>query len=227
MNRILWALPLLLSACSNPSAPTRSLGVEPHALHATTFDSAELGCATVTNTTSQPHTYTLVVWDATDETNQRDVAHLTLTVQPGETAPLTVGLDVNPCARYQRDVYLDLPRAERYTLSDVGNYFLASPGAFWGPACACRNPPDPPVQPPLDGCPGVSVRPFDAFTATSVKFDTSGVPMRFTLLAGGVVFDAATSSAAVVTLRAPGGYYHQTFTCAENSAVVALVGNGR
>ena len=90
---------------------------------------------------------TLIVWDATDERNQQDMAHFTRIIGSGETADLTVGLSIDPCVRYQRDLYLDLPKAERYTLSDVSNYLLAAPGVFWGPLTSCRNPSPTPVSP--------------------------------------------------------------------------------
>lgn len=134
MKHFLIALAVLSSACGgSPIAPARV-----RSRSTVTFDSTQLGHATVIST-DPSDVYTLIVWLATDETNQVYQAQNSGSAPVGQVVDLTVSLAVDPCAKYQRDVYIGLPKQDRYTLSDVRNYFLAAPGVFWGPSQWCRT----------------------------------------------------------------------------------------
>ncbi len=123
------------------------------------FDPYHFGRVTVTNTTGQAATFTLIIWDANDYANQTDVGRSRATVAADGTAEFTVGVHpFDACTRYQRDVYINLPASERYTLSDVGNYFYASGGfSQVDPSQCAPTPPTSPSQvtppPPQDGEP--------------------------------------------------------------------------
>ncbi len=151
MKRIVLLIPLLFAACSDsPTAPTRidSTFSAQRQLDPTrsvfTFGPS-LGAASVTNTTATADTFTFIVWKADDAVNQIDVAHDTVTLAPGASFTFGVGLSVAPCSSYQPDIYKGLQKAERYTMSDVGNYLYAG-GPLVGPRSHCRNPPDPPKE---------------------------------------------------------------------------------
>lgn len=131
-TRPLIAACLFASACGNPLAPRG-------AMQRSSYAPDQLGRVDVTNTTDTAGVFTFVVWDANDLTNQIDRARTSATIAPHQTVTLTVGLSVDPCVRYQRDVYLNLPTAGPYTLSDVGNYFYDAPGVLWGPTQTCRT----------------------------------------------------------------------------------------
>ncbi len=126
----------LLSACgSSPIAPTRVALVRAEA----SFDGGQLGHASVTNTTDKAAVFTFIIWDANDEANQIDKAQfISELVASGQQVEWKEGFQVDPCVKYQRDIYMNLPKAERYTLSDVGNFFYASAGAYW-PKGACST----------------------------------------------------------------------------------------
>lgn len=111
----------------------------------------DLGRVEVENVTDTDAFFTFIVWDFADGVNQIDVAHSAPTwIERHAKQTLTVGLEVDPCKTYQPDVYKGLPKAERYTMSDVGNYLYASPGGPLQPKEHCRkdNPPPPPPPPP-------------------------------------------------------------------------------
>ncbi len=163
MKRVLWAtiVAVSLSACdqtvrsplavnADPNASPDKIANGPGKVSKSQLDPTksvftfgpELGHATVTNTTDTTDIFTFIVWRADDPVNQVDVAHDTVTLTPGASFTFGVGLAVGPCNVYQPDIYKGLPQAQRYTMSDVGNYLFAG-GGLVGPASHCRNPPDP------------------------------------------------------------------------------------
>lgn len=162
---LLGVLGLSVMACeSAPTAPTRITSTADASQKAVVyagygFDPTQLGHAWVVKPAPED-TYTLVVWDATDDVNQVFVAQGHST----PTGDMTLGMTVDPCIRYQRDIYKNLPTADRHTLSGAADYLYAAPGAFWGPSEHCRvsppsappiGPPTPPVAPPAPPVPPV------------------------------------------------------------------------
>lgn len=169
---LIAAATISLVACSssvNPAAPGGMVGMPKSSggsvlqpkthLGPVVWDPNQLGHVTVTNNGSVPARFTLIVFDATDEGNQQNVAQFpasndTSTVAPGATVELTVGLQEKCGAKYQRDVFLNVPVSQStnpYSMSDVANYFYAAPGVYWY-APKCDEPPTPPRTPPPPTC---------------------------------------------------------------------------
>ncbi len=156
----LLAAASLVACDGNPTAPTRLAPAADAVTKSVVytgvwFDPQQLGHATVKAEAGA--TYTLVVWDATDEVNQVFRAQAIGSGSAGSTLDLTLGMAVDPCVRYQRDIYRNLPKQDRYTLAEVQDALYAAPGAFWGPSEHCRvpPPPTPPIEPPIPPKPPV------------------------------------------------------------------------
>lgn len=120
-----------------------------------TWDPAVYGRVTVRNGAT-PCDYVFIVWDATVYENQINLAEVGHTYAANETFTLTLNYQINCGRRYQRDLYAGVKPsaadplgrlANRYTESDLRNYFEQASGIFaFGPACDA--PPPPPVIPP-------------------------------------------------------------------------------
>ncbi len=114
----------------------------------------------VTVTAQQSGTYTFIVWNANDYDNQVMVAASNPAyINEGASALLSVGFAESCGTRYQADVYLNLPKQETYTLSDVANYLYAARGAF-STTVDCERV-TPPTTPPVIVPPVVVVPPVE------------------------------------------------------------------
>jgi hypothetical protein len=111
--------------------------------------SGNLNEARVENTTDTDAFFTLVVWDYADGVNQVMVgASDPIWVERHTVVTLyTNAFEQDPCKRYQRDIYMNLKKADRYTMSDVPYPFAASEKLV-GPTQHCRNDNPPPPPPP-------------------------------------------------------------------------------
>lgn len=236
--RLATSTPLVAERIQAPTRNTSTLG-------------PALGTATATNHELTPGWFVRIIFRLASDGQQYEVASTAQDAAPGQTVDLSVGVAQDPCESYQDDVFWLLPRAAHYTLSDTMNY-RAIVSRVVAAVAHCRNapttplpapsppPPDPPSPPvgspppplpPSDPCVAITVRPFDPFVARTVYVDVaeSGV-LGFTLTAGGVVydhFDKLPMIAGVVTMRAPGGYFHETHGCVDGVVVIALVGTGK
>lgn len=165
MKRLSLIACVLMAACSGKSmvAPSDTpvsvpvAGVSSNRLQTTSvkpstsgvvFD-ALLGKVTITNTGDTSRKFTYIIWNANDLVNQVQQVAQSAQIPAGETREISVAFPETCGARYQRDVYLDLPGDGPYTMSDVGNYFFAAPGVMVVEgACA----PPPVVPPPPARC---------------------------------------------------------------------------
>ena len=158
------ALPFMLlvitAACSaKPSQPALISGPTPADAAVITpdrysFDGTQLGRMTLTNSHTTSMDYTFIVWRYMSDDDQVNKAQASYRVAPGETRVLTVGVQEECGTKYQRSVSVGIagvPNANPFTMSDLRNYPLYTPGGLWiEPACGL--PPTPPAPPPPSNC---------------------------------------------------------------------------
>jgi hypothetical protein len=154
----------------------------------------------VTNHASVTCDYTFVVWKVdpnhSDFEFQINQAQYGVTIPSGEQRDITVGFSEQCGAMYQRDVLIGIKGkdGERFTPSDLGNYPLLAPGAYWNePKCGdpavipASGSPAPPITPPTTpATPVTPVTPSDPPPVTPVVDKCSGPfinsgPERFDL----------------------------------------------
>jgi hypothetical protein len=167
---LLFVLLVLTMACgTRTSQPSLLSGPTPIdaavvVLDAYTFDATQLGRMTLTNTHATATDYTFIVWRSLADDGLGNKGQASYRLLPGETRVLTVGVQEECGARYQRNVFVGIaakPDENPFTMSDLRNYPLYSPGGLWiEPACDASPvviPPPPPVvipppPPPPVGC---------------------------------------------------------------------------
>ena len=142
---LLFVLSALAMACStNPSRSALISGPTPVdaaivVADAYSFDPQQLGRMTLTNSHSTPMDYTFIVWRYFSDENQPNQAQLSYRLKPGETRVLTLGVQEQCDAKYQRNVFVGVagaPDANPFTMSDLRNFVVYAPGALWiEPAC--------------------------------------------------------------------------------------------
>ncbi len=165
MKRIaLLSMLLVISAACGAKPSQSSLISGPSPLDAAvvtadpySFDSTQLGRVTLTNAHNTPIDYTLIVWRYVSDDDQVNKGQASYRLLPGETRILTVGVEEQCGTTYQRSVSVGVagvPDANPFTMSDLRNYPLYTPGALWiEPACGL--PPVTPPPPPPSNCTSV------------------------------------------------------------------------
>jgi hypothetical protein len=166
MKRIalLLVLPALTVACGAKSSQSSLLsGPSPVtaaivANDTFTFDPTQLGRMTVTNTHATAMDYTFVVWRYYSDENQVNKGQASYRLAPGETRVLTVGVQEECGAKYQRNVFVGIaavPDANPFTMSDLTNYPTYAPGTMWNEVSCDALPVAAPAPPPPVVCAAV------------------------------------------------------------------------
>lgn len=132
------------------------LGAQALGLPGTTwfYKDNQAGRAELTNDRNTPRTFVFIVFNATDQDNQKDMGNATYTLAAGETRIVTVGVHRRPedprCKpiTIQPDIFSDPPPLGAnglYTMSDVRDHLYGggSLGIFPAEASGCDTP-----QPP-------------------------------------------------------------------------------
>jgi hypothetical protein len=155
---LLFVLSALTMACSaNASRSALISGPTPVdaaivVADAYAFDPQQLGRVTLTNSHSAPMDYTFIVWRYFSDENQLNQAQVSYRLKAGETRVLTIGVQEQCDAKYQRNVFVGIagaPEANPFTMSDLRNYVVYAPGALWSePACDAPAVVPPPPPPP-------------------------------------------------------------------------------
>jgi len=160
---------LMVGGCSRSGgsvmAPTATLAPAASSTRMTTktvaspgldFSDAYLGMVTITNNDTAAHRFAYYVWDASNEGNQLLKARIEQAIAPGKTATLTLAFEQVCGAKYQRDVYRDIPNYVGATSeSETRNYLFGAAGAYWQSEVGrCDTPTVPPVivPPPPPTC---------------------------------------------------------------------------
>jgi hypothetical protein len=117
---------------------------------AVSWDKVQFGRATVTNLNPFPCDYTFIGWLVPPTGSQVNWGQASIRqLASGATAVITVGGPMNCGQTLQRDIYggiAEIPGKNRFTASDVANYFVAGDERFTlTEACAQSSPPPPPV----------------------------------------------------------------------------------
>jgi hypothetical protein len=116
------------------------------------WSESAVGAATVTNNSSVPCDYLLIVWEATDEVNQVGLSQFGRTLQPGETADFSLSFPIVCDMKLQRDIYSGIKPAVAalYTMSDVRNYFETGDEKFlYTDICDLPPTPETPLVPEI------------------------------------------------------------------------------
>jgi hypothetical protein len=158
---LLLVLPALAAACSaKPSQSSLLSGPTPVSANIIandvySFDPTQLGRMTLTNTHATAMDYTFVVWRYYSDENQVNKGQASYRLQPGETRVLTVGVQEECGAKYQRNVFVGIagiPDAHPFTMSDLSNYPTYAPGFMWFESSCDAPPVFTPAPPPPVVC---------------------------------------------------------------------------
>jgi hypothetical protein len=123
------------------------------------FDQTQFGHVTVNNTSRCTNDFLFAIWDAGNYDDQTLVSWTAITIAPGGTAEMTLGIPNPTCTRYQRDVYFGITKP---TVDNMHNFFVqwsapndinvfyanGDPNQQPGGICEPNSTPTPPVVVP-------------------------------------------------------------------------------